>query len=45
MNVNLKQQWFSCPSIKGTTPLRTHSYNYNTMSVAGAEDRKTGVGT
>lgn len=46
MKSNLKQQWFSCPKIKGVTPLRSHTNSYS-MSVAGlgAEDKKFEVGT
>ena len=46
MNSNMKQTWFSCPQIKGIMPLRSHSYNRNTVvGLAGAEDKKVEVGT
>jgi hypothetical protein len=48
MSNNSKQQWFSCPKIKGNTPLRSHSYrnNLGNMAVgANNEDKKHEVGT
>ena len=40
MNSNMKQTWFSCPKIKGNTPLRSHSYNRPVVAVLGAEDKR-----
>lgn len=45
MNSNMKQPKFSCPTIKWVAPLRSHSYNRNTVvGLAGAEDKKHEVG-